>query len=129
MAGKFLLDTNIAIAALGSEQSVLQQIDDADQYFVSATVLGEMLYGAFSSAKSNKNRERLDAFIVRSRFLKCDKQTAFFYGEIKMSLRHKGKPIPENDIWIAASAQQHSLVLATRDAHFDNVDGISIANW
>lgn len=106
MAGRFLLDTNIVIAALSSETEVLQRIDDADECFVSATVLGEMLYGALNSANFGKNRDRLEAFIAEAGFLPCDAGTASLYGEIKTSLRQKGKAIPDNDIWIAASAEQ-----------------------
>jgi tRNA(fMet)-specific endonuclease VapC len=51
------------------------------------------------------------------------------YGEIKSSLRQKGKPIPDNDIWIAASARQHSLTLVTRDAHFDEIDDLARERW
>ena len=48
------------------------------------------------------------------------------YGEIKNSLKEKGKPIPENDIWIAAIAKEHNLVLITKDKHFKLVDDIKI---
>jgi hypothetical protein len=30
-------------------------------------------------------------------------------GRFKTALRKKGKPIPDNDLWIAAVAQQHGL--------------------
>ncbi len=48
------------------------------------------------------------------------------YGEIKNLLKEKGKPIPENDIWIAAIAKEHNLVLITKDKHFRLVDDIKI---
>jgi len=83
MTGKYLLDTNIVIAALSSDTGVLQRIEDAARY----------------------------------------------YGQIKELLRQKGKPIPENDIWIAASAIQYALTLATRDLHFDSVDGLQLSRW
>jgi len=40
-----------------------------------------------------------------------------------------GKPMPINDIWIAAIAVQHDLTLVTRDAHFAAVDGLKQAKW
>ena len=129
MAGRILLDTNIVIAALASDSDVLAQIADTDEFFVSTTVLGELMYGAQSSSRLKDNRDRLDAFVSRGKFLECDKRTATHYGTIKTRLRRKGRPIPDNDIWIAASAMQHSLLLATRDVHFDEVDGIAIAKW
>ena len=82
-----------------------------------------------NSTNLQSNRDRLEASVSRGKFLDCDKQTAARYGSIKTELRKKGKPIPDNDIWIAASALQHSLLLATRDGHFDQVDGIIIAKW
>jgi tRNA(fMet)-specific endonuclease VapC len=129
MVGRYLLDTNIVIAALSADEKVLGQISDADQCFVSATVLGEMLYGALSSAVPLTNLERVRSFIRSSGFLGCDDGTAMLYGEIKSSLRQKGKPIPDNDIWIADSTRQHSLTLVTRDAHFDEIDDLARERW
>jgi tRNA(fMet)-specific endonuclease VapC len=129
MGGRYLLDTNIIIAALASDADVLNRIDDADECFVSTIVFGEMLYGAFNSTNVTANVERLRAFIDRAGFIPCDDRTAELYGEIKTSLRQQGTPIPDNDIWIAASALQHSLVLVTRDVHFDEVNSLRRARW
>ena len=129
MDGRYLLDSNIVIAALSSDADVLKQIDDADQCFISAIVLGEMLYGALNSANTSSNLDRLNAFMAGAGHLFCDQQTARLYGEIKTSLRQKGKPIPDNDIWIAATAQQHSLTLVTRDLHFGEVVNIKRTRW
>ena len=58
-----------------------------------------------------------------------DAETARQYGEIKESLRAKGRPIPENDIWIAAIAFQYQLSLVTRDQHFSEIKGLAIKTW
>ena len=129
MDGRYLLDTNIVIAALCSDAEVLDRIDDADEFFVSTIVLGEMLYGAFNSANVDANLECLRSFIDRAGFLPCDDQTAEISGEIKTSLRQQGSPIPDNDIWIAASARQHSVTLVTRYVHFDKVNDLQKARW
>jgi len=129
MNGRYLLDTNIVIAALSDDSDVVGNIEDADEYFVSATVLGEMLYGAHHSANADDNNRRIDSFLSKAGFLACDQTTAEMYGEIKTELRRKGRPIPDNDIWIAASAKQHSLTLVTRDAHFDDVDNLPLIRW
>ena len=44
-------------------------------------------------------------------------------------LRERGTSIRENDLWIAAIARQHELLLATRNAHFDLVPGLEVAHW
>jgi tRNA(fMet)-specific endonuclease VapC len=61
--------------------------------------------------------------------LGCELETARRYGEIKNALRLKGRPIPENDMWIAAIALQHGLQLATRDAHFREIENLPSVMW
>jgi tRNA(fMet)-specific endonuclease VapC len=58
-----------------------------------------------------------------------DEGTSIAYGNIKAALRKKGKPIPENDIWIAAIAKRYELVLIFRDKHFKEIESISIKSW
>ncbi len=50
-------------------------------------------------------------------------------GKIKNYLRQKGLPIPENDIWIAATARQYNLTLVSRDAHFGNIENLHVESW
>jgi len=128
MNGKFLLDTNIVIAFLTGDESI-QHPDPTDQLYVSCTVIGEMFYGAFNSNQIEENTDRLVEFVHDTVSVPCDDDTARVYGEIKASLRRKGRPIPDNDIWVAASARQHLLTLATRDAHFEEVDGLTLVRW
>ena len=61
--------------------------------------------------------------------LSCDAVTAFFYKDVKDKLRRIGKPIPENDIWIAAIALQYDLTLITQDEHFREVPGLARETW
>ncbi len=61
--------------------------------------------------------------------LNCDAITAQHFGQIKDHLRLKGRLIPDNDVWIAAVAQQYGLPLATRDGHFKEVDGLVLEVW
>jgi len=51
------------------------------------------------------------------------------YGRIKAELARAGTPIPENDMWIAAQAIEHGLPLATCDAHFSRISGLTILDW
>lgn len=52
--------------------------------------------------------------------------TASYYGQIMANLDKSGKPIPTNDVWIAAMAMQHQLVLVTKDKHFNEIEGLEI---
>jgi len=128
MAGRVLLDTNVIIAFFAGEKAVSQRLVDAE-VFVSSTVLGELFYGARKSAHVAANLDRIEQFASSVQVLNCDAATAQLYGNIRDGLRSKGRPIPENDIWIAAVALQHGLPLATRDGHFKEVDGLRVENW
>jgi tRNA(fMet)-specific endonuclease VapC len=129
MTGKVLLDTNIVIALFADEASVKQQLAIVGEIFIPSIVLGELYYGARKSARAEQNIARIDEFAAGNTVLLCDTTTARQYGMIKAQLRVKGKPIPENDIWIVAIAEQHQLTLVTRDSHFQHVDGLVIEQW
>ncbi len=129
MSGRFLLDTNIAIAFLEGNVSVQQYCAEAEAVFVTSTIMGELYYGAYKSGRVAENLARIEEFIATNNVLVCDTETANYYGQIRNLLRQKGRPIPDNDIWIAAVAMQHQLTLVSRDAHFQEVDGLLIEIW
>jgi tRNA(fMet)-specific endonuclease VapC len=76
-----------------------------------------------------KNITDIKSITSNYHVLVIDEAVSIVYGNIKASLRKKGKPIPENDIWIAAIAQHYQLTLVTRDKHFKEIDSIKIKNW
>ena len=129
MSGRFLLDTNIVIAFLGGEGRVKEHLARAEEVFVSSIVLGELYFGAMRSTRAEENQNRIDEFAAENTVLGCDLGTAREYGRIKNRLREKGKPIPENDIWIAATARQCDLTLVTRDEHYAEVEGLKHESW
>lgn len=126
---RFLLDTNIVIALFAQEATVLERLNQALEVFIPSIVLGELYYGAEKSANAVANIQRVDDLAVRSTVFACDGETAQHYGRVKNELRAKGRPLPENDIWVSALALQHDLVLVTRDAHFQEVAGLSVVAW
>lgn len=73
--------------------------------------------------------ERIKNFVASITVLGCDLETAYRYGEIKNKLRFKGRPLPENDIWITAITLQYNLMLVTRDAHFQEVENLQTVTW
>jgi tRNA(fMet)-specific endonuclease VapC len=129
MSGRFLLDTNIVIAIFATEASVHAKLVSTTEVFVPCIVLGELYYGAYKSSRVTENIAKISQFAATSAVLASDAATAQVYGEIKNGLRAKGRPIPENDIWIAAITMQYNLTLVTRDSHFGEVDGLVIESW
>ena len=124
MNGRFLLDTNIVIALFRGDRNVQQHLAESDEVFVSSVVLGELYFGALKSSRAAVNLANLDEFILACAVLVSDTETARNYGAIKHALQLAGRPIPENDIWVAAISRQHDLILITRDDHFQQVDGL-----
>ncbi|MBM4132923.1 MAG: type II toxin-antitoxin system VapC family toxin [Nitrospira sp.] len=129
MNGSVLLDTNIVIGLFASDQAVLSRLSQTNRIFISSIVLGELYFGAYKSAHSEQNVRRLEEFVATSAVLVCDAVTAAHYGRIKRALREKGRPLPENDIWIAAQAQQHGLTVISRDQHFKEIENLPVEAW
>lgn len=129
MNGRYLLDTNVIIASFAGEEGVRGGLDAADEVFLPSVAIGELYYGARKSGRPEENLTRVDELVLTSVVLACDSETARRYGEIKDALRIKGRPLPENDIWIAALARQHDLTLVTRDTHFEQIDSLNMTTW
>jgi tRNA(fMet)-specific endonuclease VapC len=129
VSGRYLLDTNVVIAILESEIDLVVRRGRGLETFLNTIVLGELIFGAEKSRRVRENMERIGKLVSICPVFPCDEETARFYGAIKNRLQKKGRPIPENDIWIAASAHQHGLTLASRDPHFDEVEGLPLEAW
>lgn len=127
--GRYLLDTNTVIALFADELAVKHSLAQAHEVFIPSIAVGELCYGARKSGRLKDNLERIDEFIANITVLGCDAETAKHYGEVKNKLRLKGRPLPENDIWIAALTLQYNLTLVTRDAHFEEVENLQTVTW
>lgn len=125
----YLLDTNSVSAALSNNSLVIARIAQASTIAFPAIVVGELFFGAYHSARVEENLTLFESIAQHNTILDCDVATARVYGAIKARLREKGRPIPDNDIWIAALAIQHDLILLTRDAHFDAVEQAHVEHW
>jgi tRNA(fMet)-specific endonuclease VapC len=121
-----LIDTNAYAAFKRGDVSMLEVIQYAETLAISPIVLGELLSGFECGNKTKKNREDLQQFLQSSRIrlLSMTSDTANFYSQIYLSLKNKGKPIPTNDMWIAAQTLEHGCVLCSHDKHFKVIEGL-----
>lgn len=129
MHGSFILDSNIAIGILRGNQKIIAYIGRLDNMYVPTIVMGELYEGAYKSKRVSENITQLEAFQQRMVIIPLTLETAKCYGLIKNELRQKGKPIPVNDIWIAALALERKLPILTNDHHFlyvSQIEAISI---
>jgi tRNA(fMet)-specific endonuclease VapC len=124
-----VLDTNAVIALQKKEETILKLFDSDQETLIPVIVMGELYYGAHNSGRVKENLEFLAEFVTANTILACDAETARWYGRIRHELKTKGRPIPENDVWIAALAMQHDLALITRDTHFGYVTGLKTVTW
>jgi len=124
-----ILDTNALSGWAKADRALLAVLPDQHQLVLPVVVIGEYLFGLERSQQRLKLEEWLDRTIQTVRVGIISLATARPYAAVRVMLRRKGRPIPPNDIWIAALALQHRLPLLSRDAHFDNVDGLTRISW
>ncbi len=122
-----LLDSDAYTRLRRGDKTVVSAIRNADHVVMSAVVEGELLAGFRNGTRFKKNYDELLQFLAnpRVRFAAVGPETAEYYGIIASSLRAKGRPIPMNDIWIAAHAFEMDAELLSTDRHYEAVDGIS----
>ena len=124
---KILLDSNAYSAFMRGNYEVRDLIQAAEEVLLSAIVVGEQLFGFRQGAHYERNLAELRSFLERPyvSFVDVGPVTADRYSRIAASLRAKGRPIPTNDVWIAAHVMETGADLVSADAHFEHVDGIA----
>jgi tRNA(fMet)-specific endonuclease VapC len=123
---RILIDTNVYAALMRGDESVADELARHEAILLSPIVIGELYDGFQNGTRSKENRAILERFREKPRTLcvPITDATAEWFAEIKRILRHKGKPIPSNDLWIAASCMEHGARLLSFDAHFAEIDGL-----
>ena len=124
-----ILDTNALSAAADDDPGVVAILSRAEQMVLPVIVLGEYRHGIAQSRNRSSYENWLAGLLHDCMVLDIQEPTTHHYAEITLDLKRKGKPIPTNDIWIAALCRQHSLPLLSRDRHFDLVAGTKRIDW
>ena len=124
-----ILDTNALSAAADREPSALAIVSEAESITVPVIVLGEYRLGIAQSRHRVSYENWLHEWISSVTVLDIDEETSQSYAALGLELKRKGRPIPTNDLWIAALCRQHVLPIVSRDQHFDVVPGIRRLSW
>lgn len=124
---KVSLDTNAYSALRRGHPAVTRHVRESEEVLVSAIVAGELLFGFRNGSRYAENLRALEEFLADSavRLLPVTWHTADFFSLISAALRKLGRPIPTNDIWIAAHALEAGAALISADGHFEAVKGLS----
>ena len=129
MNGRISLDTNIVIRLFKNDPIVAKMLAGLSALYLPVPVIAELIFTARNSSRSGENLKKYNEFIDACNILNITRETADHYSFIRLELKQKGRPIPENDIWIAAICIEQNLPLVTGDAHFDNIDDLKIVRW
>lgn len=124
-----ILDTNAISDYADGNQSVLLHLRSSRVHSIPAIVLGEYRFGLTVSHQRAERSRWLEMLEHEMEILDVTSATARHYAIVRRELRDRGRPIPENDVWIAALAREHGLALLSRDAHFDWVSGLVRIGW
>jgi tRNA(fMet)-specific endonuclease VapC len=120
---KIAVDSNRYTDFCRGLPEVVEVIEAASEIYIPLIVLAEQRAGFAHGTNREKNERVLTKFLNNEGIfvLSPDEQTTFFYADLYSYLRKKGKPIPTNDLWIAALVLQHNLVLFDRESDFDHL--------
>jgi tRNA(fMet)-specific endonuclease VapC len=120
---KVLLDTSAYSALQRGDRRILKVMQRSETVAMPVVVLGELHSGFRAGTRRIQNEELLMRFLGKTsvRILNVTEETALHYAEVDVFLRKKGRPIPRNDVWIAALAIEHGMQLLTLDEHFQAI--------
>lgn len=129
---RYLLDTNILIAALKGLPQVREKLEATalSDIVLSPIVLGELEHGVEKSQQRQRNRDRLARVVEGLPLIPLDARASEHYGIVRAQLERQGSPIGANDYWIAAQALSLDVVLVTDNVgEFSRVPELSMENW
>ena len=127
---RILIDTNAYAAFKRGDARTLDVFRHAPEIALNATVMGELLAGFASGSHAARNRRELAEFLQspRVRQLVVDAETAEHYAVLFAGLRKKGRPVPTNDLWIAASAMQYGYAVFSFDKYFSEMENLIVGS-
>ena len=133
MDARYLLDTNTIIylrrrtpASVRESFNKLQQ----GEAVISVITYGELMYGVSKSSQKQAAIATLQEMMQILPLAPLPGAAGGVYGEIRAELEAKGKPIGNNDLWIAAHALAAGLILVTNnEREFRRLKGLKIQNW
>ena len=123
------LDTNAVSALLEGDEALLQVLEGVARFALPVIVVGEYRYGLQRSRHRKQLGQMLDGLVADSDLLLVDDETTGHYAQVREAMRARGRPIPENDVWVAALCTQHARTLVTRDSDFEHVPSLKSRGW
>ena len=125
---RLAVDTNVLIRILDRDHTPPKEFLKYDELLISSIVIGEYHAGLALLQRRQRMLDKLLAYLRKSsvRVVPVTERTAEMYAKVYQALRAQGRPIPQNDMWIAASALEHGADIATHDEHFKLVPMLTV---
>lgn len=124
-----ILDTNALSAFFDRTTEAVELISGVPELAIPVIVAGEFAFGIAQSRHRDAYERSLQRMLDRCTVLDIGIETARHYAAIRLELKCAGRPIPANDVWIAALSRQYAMTVMSRDAHFDFVSGLRRRTW
>ncbi|GEM_PF-51839 len=97
---------------------------------ISSISVAELYFGAYNSLKKEENIDVIEELFSEIKIIPFDESAGKYFGEIKASLKSKGRIISDSDIFIAATACSNNCILVTNnEGHFGRIENLMIENW
>jgi tRNA(fMet)-specific endonuclease VapC len=131
---RFILDTGIAGLYLNRKRGVFEhaqtEIAKGNRVGIAAPVLAELAFRAEGSPQRERNLLRLRQALNVWKLWLVDSDVDFEYGRIAFALKKAGRPMGQNDIWIAAIATTlGNGTVVTMDNDLSAIPGLPVENW
>lgn len=129
---KYLLDTNICVYWLKGNEQIEQKILSVgmDNVALSFINVSELYYGAYKSQRIESNLNMVRQLTEQLNVVESDEVISELFGQLKADLEAAGSIIDDADLFIAACAKVHGLVLVTNNMkHFKRIKGLKLENW
>lgn len=124
-----ILDTNALSALADKDSALLEVISNASSLALPFVAYAEFRYGLLGSKRPAPGMQLLEQLACCIPLLLPDLKTIQQFSVIKDQLKRAGRPIPDDDIWIASLAVQHQMPVLSRDQRFDHITGIERVSW
>lgn len=124
-----ILDTNALSAFVDGNAAVAAKLSVEDRVAIPVIVLGEFRYGISGSRHRSTYESWLTEHLPDFDVLPVTEATTIAYARLRATLKKAGRPIPANDVWIAALAVEHRHDVLSRDEHFDDVPDLKRISW
>ncbi len=113
-----------------NDEKIIALLQSSDKIYISFIAYVKLLCGFKNGSRYDENIHLFIEFLIELKIeiLHSTMDTIDIYSDLSKKLRTLGRPIPSNDIWIAALAIESGSVLITYDRHFNNIPGLRLFN-